>query len=189
MSPSKAAARAASVAAGSSGTIRAPTSSAPARSTSPASECAFELRIAPGRSGPPGSCSSSPVVSTVTRGRRLQLTSDRPTEASTPMPAGSSSVPTTITVRPTSMSSPARRTSLPGGTSTEIATDSAPPSVSSTLITASAPSGSIAPVEIAIASPAPRARAAGCPARDSPTTASRAGSAAVAPVVSAARTA
>ena len=43
-------------------------------------------------------------------------------------------------------------------------------SVSSTRTTASAPSGTIAPVEIAIASPAPTLAAAGWPARDSPTT-------------------
>ena len=48
--------------------------------------------------------------------------------------------------------------SLPGATSTRTSTASVPPSVSSTRTTASAPSGTIAPVEIAIASPAPSAR-------------------------------
>jgi hypothetical protein len=44
--------------------------------------------------------------------------------------------------------------------------------VRSTGTTATAPSGTVAPVEIAIASPGPTARSAGDPARESPTTSS-----------------
>ncbi len=123
-----------------------------------------------------------------TRGRTAQSTSERPTEASTPTSAGPSSAPARRTVDPASMSSPARRMSLPASTCAPTSTSSAPPSVSSTRTTASAPSGTIAPVEIAIASPAARARVAGCPARDSSTTSRRAGRS-PAPAVSAARTA
>ena len=117
--------------------------------------------------------SSSPVVSTATRGRRAHSTSARPTEAITPASAGPISAPARSTVSPGPMSSPARRTSLPAATSTPTSTVSRPPSVSSTRTTASAPSGSIAPVEIAIASPAPSPRAAGWPALDSSTTVRR----------------
>ena len=129
------------------------------------------------------------MVSTVTEGRIAQATSPRPTEASTPISAGPSSTPERSTRSPASMSSPARRMSLPGSTATRTATRSSPSSVSSTRITASAPAGIIAPVEILIASPGPSSRSDGWPARDSPTTSSRAGSPSAADRVSAPRSA
>ncbi len=129
------------------------------------------------------------MVSRLTRGRRAQAASPRPTETSTPASAGPSSAPAASTTSPGAMSSPARRMSRPGSTSTRIPTSSPPASVSSTRTTASAPAGTIAPVEIAIASPAPSSCRAGWPARDSPTTVSRAARPPSAPVVSAARTA
>ena len=74
-----------------------------------------------------------------------------------------------------------------GSTATRTATDRRRASVSSTRITASAPPGTIAPVEIAIASPAPTRAAAGWPARDSlDDRSSSAGPSAPAPAVSAA---
>ena len=89
---------------------------------------------------------------------------------------------------PARTSSPARRTAVPSSTAASMSTSSPSRLVSSTRTTASAPAGSTAPVEIAIASPAPSSRPAGWPARDSSTIRSRRGVSA-GPSVSAARTA
>ena len=187
-SPVSARASASAVASRSSGTISTVPRTAPERLIRPETEYALELRIAPGRSGSPGSWSSSPVVRRrTTRGRRAQATSPRPTETSTPASAGPISSPAASTASPAAMSSPARLMSRPTSTSTRISTSCDPASVSSTRTTASAPSGTIAPVEIATASPSPSRRCAGCPARDSSTTRRRAPP--FAPGVSAARTA
>ena len=63
----------------------------------------------------------------------------------------------------------------PTGTAAEISISSGRTSTRSTGITASAPSGTTAPVEISIASPAPRLRCAGWPAAEWPTTGSTPG--------------
>ena len=123
------------------------------------------------------------------RGRRAQLTSPTPTDASTPSSAAPIVVPRRSTVSPGWMSSPARRTLLPGSTEAETSTRPSRVLVSSTRTTASAPAGTTAPVEIAIACPSSRAERAGRPARDSPATRSATGAPAPAPLVSAARTA
>ena len=77
----------------------------------------------------------------------------RPTEARTP----SSAAPIVTPLRRTGARLdvvPRRRTLLPGSTSTDTSTRPSRVAVSSTRTTESAPSGSIAPVEIAIACPA-----------------------------------
>ena len=144
----------------------------------------------PGRSGSPGSCSSSPVVSTVTRGapRAGDLAAaDRGEHpelgrARARSPAASTVLAGARCPRPRG----GCRAGLDLGPGPR--PRSAPPSVSSTRTTASAPSGTIAPVEIAIASPASsaaRRRVAGARLVDHREPAG----AAVAPAVSAARTA
>ena len=138
----------------------------------PATECALELRIAPGRSGSPGSWSSSPVVSTVTRGRRAQATSRAPDRGqhAEPRPARARR-PAASTVSPAAMSSPARRMSRPGSTATR----------TSTVAVAARRCPRPGPPRRRPRAPSPRSRsrsprprrapgAAGWPARDSSTT-------------------
>ena len=132
----------------------------------------------PGPSGCPGSVSSSPVTSSATRGRRAQRSVARPTEAATPISAGPSRSPARSTTSPAAMSSPERRM-LPPASVAGTLTRPFTCSVRSTGTTAVAPSGTSAPVEIAIASPWRTVAPAGCPARDSATTSSSAGSPAI----------
>ena len=129
------------------------------------------------------------MVSTATRGRRMQLTVATPTDASTPSSAAPIRTPCLSTVAPGSMSSPACRTLVPGLTSASISTRPSRTLVSSIRTTESAPSGITAPVEIPIASPPCNADRAGRPARDSSATVSVTGTPDAAPRVSAARTA
>ena len=157
------------VASAESGTVSLNTTSPPARATWAPTVSGFELQIRPGAGSDPGGASSSPVASTATRGRRAHAAAPRPTLASTPSSAGPSSVPWVSTVVPARTSSPARRMFAP---SSGVPTSTRPPAISvrSTGTTVAAPSGTTAPVEMRIASPASSAPANGCPARDSPTT-------------------
>ena len=88
--------------------------SAPAERAWAASSQELESRIWPGPSGSPGSTSSSPVDTTVTRGRGWTGTTLRPTEASMPMAAGSRTRPRSSTTVPWRTSSPASRTNRRG---------------------------------------------------------------------------
>ena len=72
-------------------------------------------------------------------------------------------------------SPPRRRMFSPDGTAAGISISCRRTSTRSTGMTASAPSGTTAPVEISIASPVPRARCAGRPAAEWPTTGSTPG--------------
>ena len=147
------------------------------------------LRTPPGRIGSSGPKSSSPVETSARVGLRAQLTRAQPTEASTPSSAGPSEVPMPSTTSLGSMSSPARRTSRPDFRRASVTSRPSASLASSFRTIASAPSGSIAPVEIRIASPGPRVRSAGWPARDSPRIPSVTGLPSPAAAVSAARTA
>jgi hypothetical protein len=121
------------------------------------------------------------------RGRGWARTSATPSDASTPTRAGVISSPAVSTTSPGFRSSPAALRWVPGSTATSMRTARPPSSrvVRSTITTASAPSGSGAPVKMRMASPAPSARVAGCPAATSCTTGSVTG----APATSLARTA
>ena len=111
------------------------------------------MRTAPGRSGSSTPTSSSPVVTTATRGRRPARTWARAAEASRPISAAPMRIPRSSTTDPAGMSLPAVRRSRPRSTATASSTKPSSRRVSSTRITASAPAGIAAPVEIAQASP------------------------------------
>ena len=103
------------------GRSRPPASSAPARSTSAATECAFELRIAPGPQR------LARLLQLVAGGQHADprppragdLVAIRPRRARRARPAPSSA-PGSSTVSPAAMSSPARRMSRPGSTAAAI---------------------------------------------------------------------
>ena len=84
-------------------------------------------------------------------------------------------------VSPARTSSPARRISLPAGSGAATRSRPSACSASSTRSTASAPAGTIAPVEMTVASPGPSVPSYGRPARDSPTRLSSTGAAGPAP--------
>ena len=158
------------VAAGSSPTWLASTTSAPAARTSACSVVKLESCSSPGASSAPASRSSSPVAITATRARRTHCSSARPAATAIPSSAGPSSRPGARTASPARRSSPARRTLRPALSCSSKVTFEPSSSTTSIGATASAPSGITAPVEIRTASPSPTVTSEGCPARDSPIT-------------------
>ena len=114
--------------------LRGAPAARPLRSTRAASECRLELRI------PPGPQRLAGLLELVAggqhghggRGSRTRPRRARPRPARRPPPARPASR-RPARASPAAMSSPARRMSLPGPTSTRTATVSPPPSVSSTL--------------------------------------------------------
>ena len=128
------------------------------------------MRTPPGRISSPGSISSSPLVSTATRGRRRQATTAAPSEASTPSSAGP-----IAGARSPARSRPVGCRRRRGGCRGPAPPRSAPrPDRPRRACPRPGPRrrrrpGATAPVEIGIASPGRSSAAAGCPARDSPT--------------------
>ena len=100
----------------------------------------------------PGGVSSSPVVSSATRGATVQRAVVWPMLASTPSAAGPSTAPGESRVVPARMSSPAPRMLLPSSRAGTVTTPSRS-SVTSTWTTAPVPSGTTAPVEMRTAVP------------------------------------
>src|SRR5829696_4500398 len=149
----------------------------------------FESRIWPGPSGSPGSTSSSPVDTTITCGRGWTGTTLRPTEASIPTAAGSSTRPRSSTTVPWRTSSPASRTNRRGPGSRRTSTVSPSVAVCSTGTTVSAPGGTAPPVMIRTASPGCTVGSRPVPANTSPVILSATGLASPAPARSGPRTA
>ena len=164
-------------------------SSAPAASTSARSITWLESTIWPCSRCDPGGTSSSPVDTTVTRGRRCTTTSATLAAAARARCPGPSRVPAASTTSPARTSSPRCRTERPTSGARCRATSAAPPSVSSTGTTASAPSGMGAPVMIRSTWPGRSTCRRVSPAAMSSATGSTTGAARVAPASSAARTA
>ena len=108
----------------------------------------------PGRMGPPGSTTSSPVVKMETRGLAYTRTRSRPIAARAPSFAGVRASPLATTSDPRGMSSALRLTFSPGWTGVYTLTSSPSRSVSSTMTTASAPDGIVAPVATSVQRPA-----------------------------------
>ena len=108
----------------------------------------LDSQIWPGRTGWPGSMSSSPVDITVIRGLGRAVTVPRPAAASRPICTGPTRVPAVSSTSPTAASPPARRIEFPGSGARLIVTCALPPSVHSTGTMASAPDGTGAPVMI-----------------------------------------
>ncbi len=126
---------------------------------------------------------------TDTSGRRPHSTPARPSEAATPTAAAVSLLPASSTTVPGRMSSPLRRMSLPAGTGSCRRTCPSCALTRSIGTTASVPAGTTAPVEMIAACDGPTGSLIGCPARDSPTTASVTGASSRAPTRSSLRTA
>ena len=133
------------------------------------------LTIWPGPSGSPTSRSSSPVVRTMTEGRRRQRSEVRPAAAQTPITPGLTTRPGAATRSPARRSLPAARRLVPALTEARIRTAPSSSAVSSTRTTASAPAGTGAPVMIRIAVPACSGCGGPTPARTSPRSGRRTG--------------
>jgi hypothetical protein len=105
--------------------------------------------------GWPGSMISSPVEMIATRGRRQTSTDAAPIAASVPVSRLVSVSPRRRTVSPAEMSVPAKLTPKPGVTALRTTNSLSSISVFSTITTASAPRGTMPPVAMVTAVPAP----------------------------------
>ena len=149
-----AAAKAKRVASARSGTLSTRTISQPAAASVAQTSTELDSWICPRSRGDPGGTSSSPVVRTTTRGRRMQATLVRPSPATADVASGLSRVPGWRTTSPACTSAPTCRTKSPLAIGAVAVTKSSTTSTRSIGTIASAPAGSTPPVAIAAAVPA-----------------------------------